>query len=231
MNRARTIEALKKSGVENPVNESGVIDLSDVRLQGVNLGAAYLHRASLHKARFVDVNLFCANLNEADLTGAIFMASCLNYANLSKSCLIGVYAMDVWMWEADLHGADLTEANLDGAHLRNADLTGANLTDADLSNADLTGAYLSGAKASLKSHELVAEILRQAAGDDPARRALAGLILVSPDWDWPEILSLDLDPEVCSWGIATLLSDPAWGYAEVLQKESVSPSECHHNEC
>ncbi len=46
---------------------------------------------------------------------------------------------------ANLHGADLTDANLNGADLRWADLTDANLNGADLRWADLRGADLRGA--------------------------------------------------------------------------------------
>ncbi len=47
--------------------------------------------------------------------------------------------------QANLSGADLTDANLRGAALGGADLTGAYLTGADLAAADLTGAILTGA--------------------------------------------------------------------------------------
>jgi DNA-directed RNA polymerase specialized sigma24 family protein len=46
---------------------------------------------------------------------------------------------------ADLSGANLTDAELEGATLTNADLSGTNLTDADLGHATLTNANLAGA--------------------------------------------------------------------------------------
>jgi hypothetical protein len=40
-----------------------------------------------------------------------------------------------------------------------------------------------------QAHELIAERLRQAAGDDPLKRMAAGYILVSRDWCWKELMS------------------------------------------
>ena len=87
---------------------------------------------------------------------------------------------------ADLRGADLSDAYLIGADLRGADLS-----DAYLRGADLRGADLRGAKLNWQSHNLLAEILRRAAGDDVAKRKIAGLILVSFDWCWEKFLSID----------------------------------------
>ena len=57
--------------------------------------------------------------------------------------------------------------------------------------ANLFGADLSGAAINWNSHDLIAELLRQAAGESWQRRALAGLILVSRDWCWKEFLALE----------------------------------------
>ncbi len=46
---------------------------------------------------------------------------------------------------ADLSNADLSGAELRDADLRNADLSGANLFDANLDNTDLRNVYLNGA--------------------------------------------------------------------------------------
>ena len=108
------------------------------------------------------------------------------------------YARLCW---ADLRGAYLSRAKLRGADLYKADLSSANLSDANLSDADLCwanmrGAYLSRAKLrdanmNWQSHDLLAEVLRQAAGDNADRRMLAGLVLVSRDWCWKEFMALD----------------------------------------
>jgi hypothetical protein len=115
---------------------------------------------------------------------------------------------------ADLYGAYLSGANLYRADLSGADLYGANLyraylTGADLSGADLSGADLRGARISWQSHECIAEILRQASGEDIQRRMVAGLILISRDWCWDKFLSLEIAPEVREWALTTL-SGWAW---------------------
>ena len=91
---------------------------------------------------------------------------------------------------ADLADANLADANLAYANLTGADLTGANLAYANLAYAYLNGAILTGAKMNWQSHDLIAELLRRKAGDDPARRSLVGLILVSKDWCWNQFLAL-----------------------------------------
>ena len=94
----------------------------------------------------------------------------------------------------DLSGADLSGANLCGT-----DLGGAFLSGAFLHGADLTGAVVS-----WQSHDMIAEILRRAAADNPARRMLAGLILISRDWCWDEFLALDIDSELRRWALDEL---------------------------
>ena len=64
---------------------------------------------------------------------------------------------------ANLHGADLREADLRGANLHEADLHGANLRWADLHGADLHGANLHGAD--LREADLRGADLRWAGGD------------------------------------------------------------------
>ena len=105
---------------------------------------------------------------------------------------------------ANLSGADLSGANLSRANLRGADLRGADLGGAFLSGAFLHGADLTGAVVSWQSHDMIAEILRRAAADNPARRMLAGLILISRDWCWDEFLALDIDSELRRWALDEL---------------------------
>jgi len=60
--------------------------------------------------------------------------------------LRGAHLLMASLTNANLGGANLTEADLTGAVLSWADLYGANLAGADLTEADLTGAVLYGAK-------------------------------------------------------------------------------------
>ena len=93
-------------------------------------------------------------------------------------------------------------AYLQGADLRRADLQGADLRRADLRGADLRGADLQGASLTWESHDLIAEILRCAAGNNVERRMVAGLVLVSRDWCWQDFAKLQ-HPE-SQWAIQTL---------------------------
>ena len=81
------------------------------------------------------------------------------------------------LWLADAKEGE--RADLRSAYLSGADLRGAYLRSAYLSGADLRGAALN-----WKSHDTISSILRREAGGDVARRALAGMILVSRDWCW-----------------------------------------------
>ena len=125
-------------------------------------------------------------------------------ANLTGADLSGADLGGAFLHGADLSGADLGGAFLSGAFLHGADLSGADLSGADLGDADLSGADLSGAVVSWQSHDMIAEILRRAAADNPARRMLAGLILISRDWCWDEFLALDIDSELRRWALDEL---------------------------
>jgi hypothetical protein len=86
-----------------------------------------------------------------------------------------------------------------GINLSEANLRGANLSGAGLSGADLRGADLN-----WQSHDLIAEIIRRAAGDNVQRRMLAGLILISRDWCWEKFLSADIESALREWGLGVM---------------------------
>ncbi len=149
-------------------------------------------------------NLTGAKLRWANLSGAYLREADLREADLSGADLRGAFLRG-----ANLSGADLSGADLRWAFLRRADLRWANLSWADLSGADLSGAFLrradlSGAVVSWQSHDMIAEILRRAAADNPARRMLAGLILIGRDWCRDKFLALDIDPALREWALDEL---------------------------
>jgi len=82
------------------------------------------------------------------------------------------------------------EANT--AYLRGAYLRGVYLEEA----------YLQGAHVLWSSHDMIAEILRRAAGDHEGRLMLAGYVLMRPDWCWEEWAAWQ-HPER-DWAIAEL---------------------------
>lgn len=79
------------------------------------------------------------------LSGANLHGADLSYANLHGANLRGADLHDANLCGANLHGADLHGANLCGADLRLADLCDADLRGADLRHADLCDACLHGA--------------------------------------------------------------------------------------
>ena len=145
-----------------------------------------------------------ANLVNADLAGA----------NLAKADLSGADLTEANLSEADLFNADLVEANLSEArlfraHLLRANLFRANLSGAYLPEANLSGAYLSGAvllsiQPNWRSHDLIAAILLQAAGDNPRRRMVAGLVRDSRDWCWSKLIAIPGFKPEKKWALETL---------------------------
>lgn len=135
-----------------------------------------------------------------------FNFASLGGAYLGGANLRGAYLRGAYLRDAYLEGADLRCANLAGADLRGADLRGAYLGGADLRGANMRGANLgdgeSRAKIAWQSHDLIAEILRRAAGDDVAKLKVAGFILVSRDWCWSDFLKLR-DP-LAGWALDVL---------------------------
>jgi hypothetical protein len=136
--RARTLTVLseldgKRNGtvirfLQDLQEETELIDLIRLDLEGIDLGEADLSGAELSGA----------NLDGADLSGAKLWKANLDGADLDGANLSGAK-----LWKADLSGAYLYDANLSGANLYEADLSGAYLFEADLSEANLFGADLS----------------------------------------------------------------------------------------
>ena len=139
---------------------------------------------------------------------------------------------------ADLTGADLRGANLRGANLRGADLWGADLLGADLWGADLWGANLWGAdltganltkiRLAYQSHDLSAEILRRAAGNDIEKLKIAGYILVSREKCWREFAALAATDPLGEWALDELAKwvQPDDGAPDILRERA----ETQHNQ-
>jgi uncharacterized protein YjbI with pentapeptide repeats len=151
--------------------------LKDTNLAGANLRGAVL---------------VSTDLRDADLVGADLRGAKLRSANFRDAVLRG----------AELGNADLRGANLAGADLRNADLVGADLVGANLRGADPWRANLRDIKTSGYSDELAAYILFNAAGDDVQKRSIAGLILISKDWSWKKLLTVEYPCR--AWAIQVL---------------------------
>jgi len=120
------------------------------------------------------------------LEAAVMAGADLAGANLAGADLAGAYLAG-----ANLARANLARANLARAYLAGANLARAYLAGANLDGANLDGANLAGIKVNWTSHDLIAEILRRWAKDSIPRRMIAGLILVSRDWCWPQFLKIN----------------------------------------
>jgi hypothetical protein len=125
------------------------------------------------------VSLSYSNLHRSDLSG-----SNLRGSNLRGSDLRG----------SDLHYSDLSYSELSGSNLRGSDHRGSNLHRSDLR----------GATINWQSHDLIAELLHRAAGDDVDRRKVAGLVSISRDWCWGQFAALIATDPLGPWAIEVL---------------------------
>jgi len=123
------------SGLELPLTDLTLANLSDAKLSAADLSGAKLSGTDLAESNLCRADLEEADLRGANLTAADLIGVLLRGADLSGAQLGG----------ADLSGAQLVLANLSGANLRGAYLDDANLASADLSGADLRGADLTAA--------------------------------------------------------------------------------------
>ena len=96
-----------------------------------------------------------ADASVAVRIGLAVMWARQNDANLRGADLSDADLRDANLSGANLRGADLRDANLRGADLSGADLSDADLRDADLSGADLRGANLSDAPVIPNIHQAV----------------------------------------------------------------------------
>lgn len=162
---------------------------------------------------FRNIDLREIDFSHTDLRGCSFNNSDLYHCNFHMANLTGV----------DLTGTDLAYANfsfsrchdtlLNFARAVRSQWEYATLTDADLRNinlyqANLNGANLDGANINWFSHEIIAQILLNDAGDNPEQRQIAGLVLVSRDWCWDRLMEVPAVAEARGWWTRVLL--PFW---------------------
>ena len=81
-------------------------------------------------------------LNNFDLSEANLRGANFSQANLSQANLRGADFRGVNLSKANLRGADFSQANLRGANFSQANLRGANFSQANLSRANLSRANL-----------------------------------------------------------------------------------------
>ena len=112
-----------------------LVDWSNCRFEGLQLGAVDLHGANLQNTSMIGATIDGANLSHTQMSYSNLLNADIRNTNLSDSKLLG----------AVLRNAKLNALNLQRSDLHFAILHGADLTDTDLSNANLSQAVLSGA--------------------------------------------------------------------------------------
>jgi hypothetical protein len=105
--------------------ESQRLDLRRTDLRRVNLAGAKLAGAILSEVRLEEANLAGINLE-----GAILRAAHLEHSNLADAKMQGAFLLNTSLTGARLRNANLQGAFLGGARFDDADLLGADLTDA-----------------------------------------------------------------------------------------------------
>ncbi|MDP9846603.1 pentapeptide repeat-containing protein [Streptosporangium lutulentum] len=131
-------------------------DLTDAKLDGVELVLKDLTGATLRGASLRQANLNLSTLKYADLRGADFTEANLGQLHADHADLRGAILIDAEAGQAEFPYADLSGATLTRAVLTQADFTNAKLIDTDLTestpgqlkarNADFTRAKLHEAK-------------------------------------------------------------------------------------
>jgi hypothetical protein len=115
------------------------------------------------------------------MPGNTLRGSDLSGSDLSGSNLRG----------SDLRGSNLSDSDLRGSDLRDSDLRGSNLRGSNLSGSDLRDSNLN-----WNSHDILSEILRQAAKGDANLRRTAGLVACSHDWCWQKLIAIATPSEL-----------------------------------
>ncbi|MBP7686606.1 MAG: pentapeptide repeat-containing protein [Thermoflexales bacterium] len=115
-------------------------NLTESRIERVDLGRADLFSAILKGAKFDGVNLNSADLRFADLTDAQ-----LTNSNLRQAKLFQTNGRETVFKGVDLRDADLREAQMQGAIFSDTDLSNARLEGADFTGARFPDTILVGA--------------------------------------------------------------------------------------
>ena len=123
-------------------DESVVINLSDLNLNGVDFRGAVLRKVNFQKSKLHNAKLQWVDLNLAHLQKADLMGAKLQHAELMEAQLQNANLQNANLQNANLQGADFENADLKYADFQAANLQAANLQAANLKNAILQGANL-----------------------------------------------------------------------------------------
>ena len=168
------------------------------------------------QVRFCD--LAGLDLSGAAAGGSFWQHCSLRHADLSGADLAGAVLVDCDLSGADLRGTDLAEARLRRCTLEDARLDGCDLDGAALVGCSLADAQLDGVRNASSARDLVVEMLRRRAGDDPELQRWVGLVALRRDWCYEEFAAaLAAHPELRALALDALRALPRAGLAEALE--------------
>ncbi|MGN6365416.1 pentapeptide repeat-containing protein [Asticcacaulis taihuensis] len=194
---AHALFKLRKAG--GRIANLSYINLTDMKLEGVdlsdaNLTGARLYGASLRDANFTRANLYGCDLRNADLRFARFdradlRGACLRGANLTAASLIGADLREgmiafkdekqgLRLMKHEKRAGELDHAIFNGADLSGARMNGMQAVSADFRDANVAGAVMSQAKlrkANLSGANLTGADLN---GADVSGADLTGTVMV-----------------------------------------------------
>ena len=176
-------------------------------------------RECVGEAARQNANLRGSNLSGSDLRYSNLRHSNLSYSNLRYSDLRHSNLRDSNLRHSNLRHSNLSDSDLSHSNLSYSDLSGSNLSDSDLSHSNLSYSDLHDITVNWNSHELLAEILRQKAGENTAKRKIAGLVLVSHDWCWDKFLRLRDPTKLWALGVLRRYVKEGDGAPEILRKQ------------
>lgn len=136
------------------------IDLSGLKMSGVDFNEAILTGVCLRQSDLSAANLTGANLEETDFSGAILRGASLTEADFSRADLSQADLSDALMVDTIFEKASLINAVLNRVSAKDANFTGANLSGASLEEAHLQGCVFS--KSTLNGTNFQSAHLREA---------------------------------------------------------------------
>ena len=212
MTELDVVDALRTGAVARFAGSSLIdANLLSADLRGVELSHVDLRMANLRAADLSGATLDHVDLAGADLSGGVLRRCRIEFSDLSHAVLVG----------ADLMGATLRDCRCDAAVFVEAQLRDATLSGSRFDGANFDGALMVGMRSIDSSYrharlttarqfalvrEVIAAVLAESAGDDPARISLAAMVASLRGWCWDTWAreQRTLVPHVWAWAAEVL---------------------------
>jgi hypothetical protein len=165
------------------------------------------------------VNLAGHVYNHCHFDGSVF-----DHANLSGASLVGSNLRYTSCHETNLSGANLHDAYCGYGSFIGADFKGAYLVGTNFHHAELWCADFTGASVPSDSHDVLAEILRQAANNDTGKLLFAGIVLLERQWCWRTFLKrrAEFPRHVWDWAVREIKTWPTLARALAEAEEELA---------